>query len=65
MAEAVVDGLEVVEVEVQHRGRPPAADGPGQGVTEAVEEERAVRQAGQDVVERLVAELVLERLVAR
>ena len=62
VAETVVDGLEVVEVEVQHGGRPPAADGSGQGVTEAVEEERAVRQTGQHVVERLVAELLLEGL---
>ena len=54
--------LEVVEVEVQDGGRPAAAAGPGQGVTEPVEEERSVRQPGQDVVERLVAELLLERL---
>ena len=44
VAETVVDGLEVVEVEVQDRGRSAAAAGPGQGVTEAVAEQRPVGQ---------------------
>ena len=62
VAEAVVDELEVVEVDEGDRGdrRVGAADA-GQGVLDAVEEQRPVRQAGERVVERLVAQLVLER----
>ena len=62
VAETIVDGLEVVEVEVQDRRRSAAAARAREGVTEAVPEERSVRQPGQDVVEGLVAELLLERL---
>ena len=62
VAEAVVDGLEVVEVDEQHRQRPAEAAACAQRVLDAVEEQGAVGEAGQRVVERLVAQLVLERL---
>ena len=50
MAEAVVDQLEVVEIEAQHR------DGHaiGQGALDLIAEQRAVAQPGQPVVRRLV-----------
>ena len=58
VAEAVVDPLEVVEVDEQHRhlGAPPA-----QRVLETVEEQRAVGQPGEGVAERLVLEPSLQR----
>src|SRR3546814_1535682 len=53
--------LEVVEVEVE-QGHPAAASrGRGEGVPEAVDQQRPVGEAGQRVVEGLVHELVLER----
>src|SRR3546814_9969345 len=53
--------LEVVEVEVQ-QGHPAAASrGRGEGVPEAVDQQRPVGEAGERVVEGLVHELVLER----
>ena len=66
MAEAVVDRLEVVEVDEQD-GQPAAAPrcGSDERVLEAVDEQRPVGEPGQRVVERLVAELVLERLAGR
>ena len=45
VAERVVDGLEVVEVDEQHRDALAAAARVGQRVADAVLEERAVRQA--------------------
>jgi hypothetical protein len=59
VAQAVVDHLEVVQVQEQHahrarRGRPR------QRLAQAVQEAGAVGQPGQWVVEGLVAELVLE-----
>ena len=61
MAERVVDVLEVVEIHEQ--GRDPAgAVAPDQRVREPIDEQDAVRQAGQRVVQRLVAQLVLEVL---
>ena len=62
VAEAVVDRLEVVEVDEHHADRCPLAAGAGQRVLDAVGEQRAVGEAGERVVERLVGELVLERL---
>ena len=62
--ERVVDDLEAVEVEEQHRRalasflRHVAAH----GVLEAVQEQHAVRQAGQRVVQRVVLELGLRAL---
>ncbi len=62
MAEAVVDVLEVVDVQEQDgHGQLAAALG-DEGVLDAVAEQRAVRQAGERVVERLVLEFGLERL---
>ena len=60
--EAVVDELEVVEVdERDRRDRRVGAADAGQGVLDPVEEQGPVRQPGERVVERLVAQLVLER----
>ena len=54
MPEAVVDCLEPVQVAEEHRDRLQAALGSRQRVAHAVEEERAVGQASQRIVERLV-----------
>ena len=59
VAVAVVDRLELVDVEQQHADARPAAL---ERVLEAVVEERAVGELGERVVERLALELVLERL---
>jgi hypothetical protein len=56
MAEGVVDELEAVEVDEQDRDAAAAALGAAEGVVEAVEEQRAVWQPGEGVVERLVGE---------
>ena len=61
MPEAVVDDLEAVEVEEQHARRPRAPAEAEERLAEAVEEQRAVRQPGQRVVEGLVLESVLRR----
>ena len=62
VAERVVDGLEVVEVEEQDGGAlgvpPPAAE----GVLQAVDVEGAIGQARERVVEGLPGQLLLERL---
>ena len=55
VAEAVVDELEVVDVE-EHDG--DLGVRPRQRVAEAIEEQHAVGQAGQRVVQRLVADVV-------
>ena len=60
VAEAVVDGLEVVEVDEQHAGRPPVPR--IDRLVDQLGEHRAVGEAGERVVERLVAEVVLELL---
>jgi hypothetical protein len=62
VAQPVVDGLEVVEVQVQDRSRQRTPGCAREGVPQAVAEERAVGQPGQDIVERLMTELLLERL---
>ena len=57
VAEPVVDRLEVVEVDEHHRDRragPPAAQ---PGLVEPVEEQRAVRELGQVVVEDALLQL--------
>ena len=61
VAEAVVDRLEAIEIEVQHREQRPAQRAPRavKQVLQAVEEQRAVRQAGERIVERLALELRL------
>jgi hypothetical protein len=62
MPEAVVDELEVVDVE-QHDGNPPlVSPSPGEGLVVAVEEPGAVGKPGQPVVGGLVAELLLEQM---
>ena len=63
VAEAVVDRLEVVEVDEQHREVAVAcAPTRAERVLDAVAEQRLVGEAGERVVERLVGELVLEPL---
>ena len=62
VAERVVDRLEVVEVHEQHRNGIAAARLALERVLDAVLEQRAVGEAGDGVVERLVRELLLERL---
>ena len=59
MAEAVVDELELVEVE-QHHGQPGVVPARSrERLREAIEEQRAVGQAGERVVQRLVADDLL------
>jgi hypothetical protein len=58
VTEAVVDGLEVVEVDEDQGDEPVAA--PAERVLEAVVEQRPVRQARELVVEGAVAQLLLE-----
>ena len=62
VAEAVVDRLEVVQVEEEHRDRLDGRAAAVERVRYAIPEERAVRQSGERVVERLVAQLLLELL---
>ena len=62
MAEAVVDVLEVVHVHEQDRDRQALPSLRRECVADPVAEQRAVGQAGQDVVEGLVLELRLEGL---
>jgi hypothetical protein len=56
---AVIEHLEVVEIEEEHGDEAVVAPAAGQGLLQAVEEEGAVGQAGQHVVQRLVGELLL------
>jgi hypothetical protein len=60
VAEAVVDLLEAVEVQEQHRHRGAVASGPQQGVVDPVLEQGPVGERREAVVEGLVRELVLE-----
>ena len=62
VAERVVDGLEVVEVEEDHGRRACLARRAGDRVADLLGEHRPVREPGHGVVERLVRELGLERL---
>jgi hypothetical protein len=62
VAEAVVDGLEVVEVDEHDRDVREAALRPHQGVLDPVGEERPVGEIRDRVVEGLVRELLLEGL---
>jgi hypothetical protein len=57
VAEAVVDHLEIVQVDEEHGQAAAVAARPGQGVAHAVVEQRPVGQVGEAVVERLVLEL--------
>src|SRR4029078_11138165 len=62
VTEPVVHGLEVVDVEVQHRRRQRPARRARQGMRESIPEQRAIREPGQDVMEGLMSKLLLERL---
>ncbi len=62
VTETVVDPLEVVEVEEEHRDRPPLALGESQRVAHAVAEERAIRQTGERIVKGLMRELLFQAL---
>ena len=62
MAVAVVDQLEVVDVDEQHADEPVGAPLARERVAAAVVEERAVRQLRERVVKSAVAELILELL---
>ena len=59
-AERVVDRLEVVEVDEQHRDRLAGAAAPQQRVVDAIAEQRPVGEVGEQVVERLVRQLFLQ-----
>ena len=65
MPEAVVDRLEVVEVQEQHGDRIGAPVAAVHGMGEPVQEQRPVGQAGEGVVERLVVELLAPVSAAR
>ena len=60
VTEAVVDRLEVVDIEEEQRQVGPVALRANERVLDAVGEQRAVRQTGEGVVERLVGEPLLE-----
>src|SRR4051794_18931321 len=60
VAEAVVDELEAIDVDEQHRDATARGLGAAQRELEVVEEQEAVGQPGQGVVQRLVVELALE-----
>ena len=60
VAQGVVHVLEVIEIHEQHRRPRAMATAPGEGVLDAVGEERPIGQSGQRVVERLMAQLGLE-----
>ena len=62
MAERVVDLLEAVEIEEEDRGHATFAAGMGQGLAEPVEQQGAVRQAGQRVVQGQPPDARLGRL---
>ncbi len=62
MPEAVVDGLEVVEIDEHDRDQRALADGRTKRVPDTVGEQRAVGEVGDRVVERLMGQLLLERL---
>ena len=62
VAERVVDVLEVVEVEEDHRERRAAAPAARQRLLDAVAQQHAVREAGERVVAGLVQQPALERL---
>ena len=61
VTKAVVDGLEVVEVDEQHRHPHPLAQRSRHRVAHALIEQRPVGEVGHRIVEGLVGELLLER----
>src|SRR5437660_708953 len=60
--EAVVHDLEAIQVDEQHRQLVSESVATGKRMIDAVEEEGAIGQAGQRVVERALAKLLLELL---
>ena len=64
VAERVVHLLEAVEVDEQRRAVGAAPAGPGEHLLDAVEDERAVREPGERVVQRLVADALEQPRVA-
>src|SRR5215218_2713184 len=60
MPKTVVYNLEVVQVHEQHRDLAASPVDTDEGVFEAIHEQRAVRQPGKQIVERLIAELLYE-----
>ena len=58
VSEAVVDDLEAVEIEEQHREQLASALGARQGMGEAIDEERSIGQAGERIAEGLPRELI-------
>ena len=62
MAEAVVDRLEVVEVDEEDGAEVAGPAAAVEGVLDPVAEQAAVGEAGERIVERLVAELLLAAL---
>ena len=66
MPQAVVDRLEIVEIQEEDRQRGLAQPaGAIERVLDAIDEERPVGEPGQRIVQRLVAELCLELLAGR
>jgi len=63
VAEGVVDELEVVDVQEQHRDAAPVPPAACQRVVQAVAQQLAVGQAGQRIVQGLVAQRVLHPLL--
>ncbi len=62
VAEAVVDGLEVVQIDEQHRQLAPIAIGPRLSVNDAVVKQSPVGQTRQPIMEGAMDELLFERL---
>ena len=63
--ERVVDDLELVDVEEDHPELRTAPPGPDQALHQPVGEQRAVRQAGQGIVQCLMGEFSLDSLAIR
>ena len=61
VAQRVVDELEAVDVEHEHGDGAAVARGERERVVHAVDEQHAVRQPGEGVVQRAVLDLLLER----
>jgi hypothetical protein len=59
VTEAVVDELEAVQVEHQHRHLRPLAQGECERLGESVGKERAIRQSGQRIVSRPMPQLLV------
>src|SRR4029078_10884774 len=59
VTQAVVDVLEIVQIQIKHGYRRAAALGQGKPVADAVAEERSIGQSGKRIMESLVGELFL------